>query len=136
MTTPSFTPVPAAQDRAVRAQLGEQAQAVQGQPSAGIFGDKAGRELPPQQMDLSAAKPVSADPAELLAALQRQQQQIDQLLAERAAAAPAAPELPDIEPRLSNASGELKAALGGLHARMLRIEEELGVDAAQELADK
>ena len=128
----TFDPVP---DAAVRARLAEQAHAVHGRPSAGIFGDVAGRELPPQPINLSAAAPVSADPEQLLALLQRQQEQINALLAAQPApAGPADP--PDITPRLGNASGELQAAFAGIHARLLNVEKAAGIDAAKALAEQ
>jgi hypothetical protein len=140
MTTPSFTPVPAAQDRAVRAQLGEQAQAVTGDPAAaGIFGDVAGRSEPPHPMDLSKAERTNVDTDALLAAIQAQQEQINQLLADAEQARvdnlPKPPDPMAIEPQLGNASGEINAAFAGLHRRLLRVEEAAGIDAAQELAD-
>lgn len=119
-----------AADAAVRDQLGQQAATVTGTPSAGIFGDPAGAGQPTgQSMDLGAAARTTVDPNALLAALQRQQEQINALLAQqeadRKAAEPAPTEPPEIRPLVGNASGELQAALMGLHSRLLHLEEHL-----------
>lgn len=117
-------------DAAVRDQLGQQAETVTGQPAAGIFGDPAGASQPGSQaLDLGAARAAAPDPDEMLAMLRRQQAQIEAMQAEREAERKAAePEPagpPDLTPRLGNASGELQAAVLGLHSRLLRLEEHL-----------
>src|SRR3984885_4624970 len=135
MTTTSFDPV---RDAAVREQLGEQAQAVKGRPSAGIFGDTAGHEQAPQQMDLSGAKATTVNPDDLMATLQKQQEQINALRAERTAEQKAAAgeqaTAADLTPRLGNASGEIQATFAGLHARRALIADPRGLDRAKLLA--
>ena len=113
------TPDPAT-DSAVREQLGQQAQAVTGTPSAGIYGDPAGASAPPQPLDLSGAAPTSADVKALLERIEKMEADRE---AERVAALPAPEEPPDLTPRLGNASGELQAALLGLHARLEKAEK-------------
>ena len=120
-------PLDPAADAAVQAQLAAQAQAVTGTPSAGIFGDVAGAAQPPQQIDLSAAAPTVVTQDELAALLARVQKMEADREAERVAALPVPDEPPDKTPRLSNASGELHAAFAGVHARLLLVEEKLGL---------
>jgi hypothetical protein len=130
-----MTTDPAA-DAAVRAQLGQQAATVQGDPAAaGIFGDPAGRSEPPQPIDLGAAKRTTVDPDELLAMLQRQAEQIAQMQAdrdaERKAAEPAPSEPRNVAPSLGNASGEINEAFAYLHKRLHAVEAHLGLDAVK-----
>ena len=122
-------------DAAVREQLGQQAGTVTGTPSAGIFGDTAGASLPPQPMDVTAGTPAAPDPAEMLAQLQAQQEQINKLLADQKARGAATAEEPaepvDVTPRLANASGEVQQAFLWLHKRLSAIEEHLNLSAIE-----
>ncbi|HWM96718.1 MAG TPA: hypothetical protein VNO54_06640 [Streptosporangiaceae bacterium] len=108
-------------DAAVRAHLAAQPAAVTGTPSAGVYGDQAGAQAPPVPLDLSAAAPTSADVKALLARIEKMETDRE---AERVAALPVPDEPPDLTPILHGAaSGELRAALAGLHARLVAVEE-------------
>jgi hypothetical protein len=114
---------PAVADQAVREQLANQAQAVTGVPSAGVYGDPAGASQPAQQIDLSKAAPTSADVADLLARVQAMEAAQE---AARRAAEPAPLEPPDLTPRLSgSASAELHSAFAGIHDRIVAVEQDV-----------
>ena len=114
-------------EAAVRDQLAQQSAAVTGTPSAGIYGDPAGASAPPERLDLSAAAPTSVDVKALLARVEAMEAARE---AERVAALPVPDEPPDLTPVLHGAvSGEMRAALMGLHARLLLIEGRLFGDS-------
>lgn len=117
MTTPVD---PAAAQAAVVTQLGEQAQAVTGDPSAaGVYGDPAGAAQPAQPLDLSAAKAVVVDAQALLARIQE--------LEAKQQAAEAAANPPPPEPDYSlhadpNAPGWLHDVIGRIESRLSKLE--------------
>jgi hypothetical protein len=114
---------------AARAKLAEQAGSVTGTPSAGIYGDQAGAQAPPVPLDVSAARPADVDTAALL-------ERIAALEAAQQAAAPPPPEPMDARPQFYGAvSAEVQYALANVHARLVHIEDALGIDAAKVLAD-
>ena len=114
------TPVdPAVADAAVQAQLREQAQSVQGTPSAGVYGDPAGASAAPQHLDLSSAKGYEVDAQALLKQLQALTDAAQ--AREDAANPPAAP--PDNTLRADpNAPGWLHDLVGKLEARLGKLE--------------
>jgi hypothetical protein len=118
------TPIDPAADAAIRVQMAEQAQTVTGTPSAGVYGDVAGAEAPPQQMDLSAAKAVVTDAEALL-------KRIQELEARQQAAEDAAnPPPPEPDTKLyvdGNAPGWLHALVAKLEDRLSAIEDKLGL---------
>jgi hypothetical protein len=118
------TPVDPAADAAIRDQLADQAAKVTGTPSAGVYGDVAGAERPPQQMDLSAAKAVVTDAEALLKRIQELEAR--QQAAEDAANPPPAP--PDTSLHMdANAPGYLHAFKDKVEDRLALIEEKLGI---------
>src|SRR5580700_9991408 len=117
MTTPID---PAAANAAIRVQMAEQAQAVTGTPSAGVYGDVAGAEAPPVPLDLSKAKAGVVDVDALLQQLQAQAealQGIQAKLAEQEAAANPEPEPPDTRLYVDG------NAPGWLHALVAKLED-------------
>jgi hypothetical protein len=111
---------PAVADAAVQAQLAGQAQAVTGDPAAaGVYGDPAGAAQPPQPLDLSSAHASVVDAAELLARLQRLEE--DARAREEAANPPPAP--PDNTLRADgNAPAWLAELVGKIEARLAALE--------------
>jgi hypothetical protein len=117
------TPDPVA-DAAIRVQLADQAKTVTGTPSAGVYGDQAGAEQAPQQMDLAAAKAVVVDAEALLARIQELEAR--QQAAEDAANPPPAP--PDTSLHMdANAPGYLHAFKDKVEGRLAAVEEKLGI---------
>jgi hypothetical protein len=111
------------------AKLAEQAGTVTGTPSAGIYGDQAGAQAPAVPLDVSAAKRTDVDVNELL-------ERLAALEAAQQAALPPPPEPMDARPQFYGAvSAEIQQALAHVHARLLHIEDALGIDAAKVLAD-
>jgi hypothetical protein len=130
MTTPYD---PAAQDAAVQWQLAQQAQAVQGQPSAGIYGDPAGAAQPSAAtLDLGKAQATAVDVEALLGQLQE--------LQARAQAAVDAANPPPAEPDTSlhmdsGAPGYLHTFKDTVEARLAALEVKAGLRKADEPAD-
>ena len=108
------------QDAAVQASLAEQAQAVTGNPAAaGVYGDPAGASAPPQPLDLSSAKAMSVDAAELLARIQ----ELEAKASAAEAAANPPPEPPDNSLRADgNAPAWLAELVGKIEARLAALE--------------
>lgn len=118
-------PLSPAEDAAVRAGLAAQAASVQGDPAAaGIYGDPAGASAPPQPLNLGAASATNVDTQALLDRINALEAARE---ADRVAALPPDPGPPDLTPVVNSGSSEVRSALLGLHARLLLIEEKLGL---------
>jgi hypothetical protein len=116
-------PVSAAEAQAaVQAQLGQQAQAVTGTDSAGIYGDPAGASQPASLVpDMSRAQPMVADPEALMA-------RIAALEAAAKANEPAPPPPPDNSLRAeANSPGWLHDLAAKIETRLSAIETKLGL---------